>query len=61
MAMKSQCTKKYLEFLMTEVHKYLNDLSPQVINNIFKLRKNICNLRNVHLFERKNPGTKRQN
>ena len=59
MAMKSQCTKKCLEFFMIEVYKYLNGLSPQIINNISKLRKNICNLRNVHLFERKNPGTKR--
>ena len=29
------------------------------MNNIFKLRKNIDNLRNVSLFESQNPRTKR--
>ena len=29
------------------------------MNDIFKLRKNTYNLRNVHLFECQNPRTKR--
>ena len=50
MPIKSQYTKNVFQG---------NDLSPQIINNILKLRKATCNLRNVHLFENKNPGTKR--
>ena len=51
--------QKCLEFLMIEVYKYLNGLSPQIINDIFKFRKNIYNLRNVYLFEVQNLRTKR--
>ena len=47
--------QKRLEFLMIEVYKYLKDLSHQIMNDIFKLRKN---LRNVRLFESQNPRTK---
>ena len=45
--------EKCLEFLMIEVYKYLSGLPPQIMNDIFKPRKNIYNLRNVHLFEKK--------
>ena len=48
-----------LELLMIEFCKYLNDLSPQTMNDIFKLRKNTSNLRNVHSFESQIPRTKR--
>ena len=44
---------------MIEVYIYLNGLPPEIMNDIFKLRKNICNVRNVHLFESLNPRTKR--
>ena len=43
-----------LEFLMIEGYKYLNGLSPQIMNDIFKLRKNTYDLRNIHLFESQN-------
>ena len=43
--------QKCIEFLLIEVHKYLNGLSPKIMNDIFKLRKNIYNVRNIHLFE----------
>ena len=33
---------------MIEVYKYVNVLSPGIISDIFKLRKNIYNVRNVH-------------
>ena len=33
--------QKRLEFLMIEVYKYLKDLSHQIMNEVFKLRKNI--------------------
>ena len=51
--------QKCLEFLMIEVYQYLNGLSTQIINDIFKLRKNIYNLKNVHLFGSQNPRRKR--
>ena len=51
--------QKCLDLLIIEIYKYLNGLPPQIMNDIFKLRKNIYNLRNVHLFESLNPRTKR--
>ena len=44
---------------MTEVYKYLNGLSSQITNNIFKFRENIYNLRKVSLFESQNPKKNR--
>ena len=51
--------QKCLELLMTEVYKYLNGLSPDIMSYIFKLRQNTYNLRNFHLFESQNPRTKK--
>ena len=47
-------------FVMIEVYKYLNSLSPQIMNHIFKLYnfRFTKNVRNVHLFESQNPRTK---
>ena len=44
---------------MTEVYKYLNGLSPDIMSDIFKLRENTYNLRNFHIFESQNPRTKK--
>ena len=44
---------------MIEVYKYLNGLSPDIMNDIFKLRENTYNLRNFHIFESQNPRTKK--
>ena len=33
--------QKCIELLMNEVRKYLNDLSPDIMSDIFKLRQNI--------------------
>ena len=45
---------------MVEVYKDLNGLPPKIMNNIFKLRKNVFfNVRNVYLFESLNPRTER--
>ena len=41
--------------LMIEVYKYLNGLSPDIMNEIFILRKNSYNLRHFHLFQTENP------
>ena len=40
---------------MIEVYKYLNGHSPDIMNDIFKLRENIYNLRNFHIFQTENP------
>ena len=42
---------------MIEVYKYPNGHSPDIKNDIFKLRKNMYNLRNFHTFQTKNPGS----
>ena len=51
--------KKCIEFLSIEVYKYLNGLSPDIINSIFKLIQNTYNLRNFDAFESQNPRTKK--
>ena len=51
--------QKCIELLMTEVYKYLNGLSPDIMSDIFKLRENTYNLRNFHIFESQNPRTKK--
>ena len=50
--------KKCIEFLLIEVYKYLNSLSPDIMNTIFQLRQNSYNLRQFHSFESQNPRTK---
>ena len=40
---------------MIEVYKYLNGHSPDIMNDIFKLRENMYNLRNFQTFQTENP------
>ena len=40
---------------MTKVYKYLNGHSPDIINDIFKLRENMYDLRNFHIFQTESP------
>ena len=42
---------------MIEVYKYLNGHSPDIMNDIFKLRENMYNLRDFHIFQTENPGS----
>ena len=51
--------QKSIEFLLIEVYKYLNGLSLDIVNPIFKLRQNSYNFRNFHAFESQNPRTKK--
>ena len=51
--------QKCVEFLLIENYKYLNGLSPDIMNTIFKLRQNTYNLRNFYAFESQNPRTKK--
>ena len=40
---------------MIEVCKYLNGHSPDIMNNILKLRESMYNLRNFPIFQAENP------
>ena len=46
---------KDLNSFMIEVFKYLNGHSPDIMNDIFKLRENMCNLQNSHILQTENP------
>ena len=39
---------------MIEDYKYLNGYSPDIMNDIFKLRENMYNLQNFHIFQTEN-------
>ena len=43
---RQQC----IDRLLTKVHKFLNRYSPDIMNDVFHLRQNTCNLRNFHAF-----------
>ena len=58
-ANEKQVHQKCIELLMIEVYKYLNNLYPDIMSNIFKLRENTYNLRHFHIFESQNPRTKK--
>ena len=49
--------QRCINFLMTEVFKYLNGLSPDLMNEVFKLKPN-NNPRNFNKFETYIPKTK---
>ena len=40
---------------MIEVYKYLNGYSPDIMNDLLKLKENTYNLRNFHIFQTENP------
>ena len=40
--------------LMIEVYKSFNGHSPDIMNDIFKLKENMCNLRNFNIFQTEN-------
>ena len=44
---RQQC----INSLMIKVYKYLNGHSPEIMNDIFKLRKNMYNLQNFYIFQ----------
>ena len=47
--------QRCMNSLMIEVYKYLNGHSPDIMNDIFKLRENMYNPRNLHIFQTENP------
>ena len=50
--------QRCINFLMTEVFKYLNGLSPDLMNEVFRLKSNYHNVRNFNIFETYIPKTK---
>ena len=47
--------QRCINSLKIEVYKYLNGHSPDIMNDIFKLRENTSNLWNFHIFQTENP------
>ena len=45
--------QRCINSLMIEVYMDQNGHSPDIVNDIFKLRKNMCNLQNLHIFRQK--------
>ena len=50
--------QRYINVLLTEVYKYLNGYSPELMNQVFYLRQNHYNLRNFNVFATDNPCNK---
>ena len=50
--------QRYINVLLTEVYKYLNGYSADLINEVFYLRQNHYNLRNFNVFATENPHNK---
>ena len=51
--------KTCINYLMIEVYKYLYELSPQLMSDIFTLWKNPYNIHNTRLFDSENPQSVR--
>ena len=47
--------QRCINFLMTEVYKYINGLSPDLMNDVFIVRENTYNIRNFNMFKSENP------
>ena len=43
--------QRCINFLLTEVYKYIHDLSPEIMNEVFSTRANIYNTRQFNVFE----------
>ena len=50
---------EWVGFLLIEVYKYLNGLSLDIKNTIFKLRQNIYDLKKFHKFDSHNSRTEK--
>ena len=51
--------QRCINVLMIEIYKYLNDLSPEIMNDVFQVRTNSYNIRNFNLFETPMPHSNR--
>ena len=55
---KKMIHQRCLNISLNEIYKYLNDYSLDLINEVFYLRQNHCNLRNFNVFSTDNPRDK---
>ena len=55
---KETIYQRCINVLLTEVYKYLNGYSPDLMNEVFYLHQNYCNLRNFDVFATDNPRKK---
>ena len=44
-----------IKVLLTEIYKYLSDLSPELMSEVFYLRQNHCSLRSLNVLATDNP------
>ena len=51
--------QRCINSLLTELCKYINVLSPEIMNEIFSNRSNICNTRQFNIFETQIPTSNR--
>ena len=51
--------KIYISYLKIEVYKYLHGLSPELMTDIFTIRRNPYHIRNICLFGSENPRSMR--
>ena len=56
--MKKTIHQQRMNVLLTEVYKYLNGYSPDLMNEVFYLRQNYCNLHTFNIFATDNPRNK---
>ena len=57
MANESTIHIRNLKFLLTEVYKFLNGLSPPIMNKVFQTNDCPCNLRNPGILASKHKST----
>ena len=55
---KKTIHQRCINVLLTEVYKYLNGYSPDLMNEVFYLRPNHYNLRSFNVFAPDNPRSK---
>ena len=51
--------QRCINFLLTEVYKYIYVLSPEIMNEVFSTRANICNTRQFNVFATHIPTSNR--
>ena len=47
--------QRCINFLLTEVYKYIHGLSPEIMNDVFSVRANVYNICNYNLFRTQIP------
>ena len=48
----------WVNILLNKVYRYLSSLSPEIMNKVFSLRSNYCNVCSLNVFATNNPRNK---